>query len=1044
MVLSGVKLSSRQLPVWESATQRPQTLCGKAFNETRVEVIQDLAILQASQELFDPIEAGSCLYLRNQWRHPNDTTTGFLDTTHIPNINTTERPPVTTTVFAATTPGNTSFAYRASTLIDLAPMISPAFVEANYEILESLLRDRRRQICNEDLQTKLEYFSEDYDEELEMEPRPEQTKEVTPPLRTRSPRVHRQRERQEKSPLMELRMIRGITSKGQGNPPRTTAGDREVETDHGHATNNCRQLRSQIEEAVRKDINAENRNGSLYDPWGRQIHTTQGIGTVFSTHKSKKIEGVKKVIETSPANTEGVLSCIDAEEKIIINGKYLEQTVNIKKQLPEHFKERLRNLLRTNADVFVWAHANMTGIPRTITVNGKPFNTKHKLNKYSHIKPIKQKRRSLGPNHSTSTRKEVEDITRVGILREAVHQTWVENLVTVKKSDGGWRMCVDFTDINKACPKDCYPLFEIDWKVEYFSGFHLKKRSLLLSKDALRFKNAGAMYQRLVDKVLNNQIRRNLEAYIDDMVIKSISEEDMLADIKETFQRFRSINMKLNPKQCSFCVEEGPFLGHLITKQGIRANPSRLAALSRFLSKGAKRPFPFFKVLKSYTDKKNIQWTQEAAAALQEMKKFMDTLPMLTTPIHGEVLMMYLTASTESINAALFARRGKRTSSYLLHKQSPTRSRAQLPYTGKTHTYIGTHSNKSAKIFSGTYDSSPNQLFYQTSTHKTRKVRTKEVERKTNTELEETKLSCEWKLYTYGASSSDGLGIGLMLIDPEDSQLLVNQVKGIYAAKQPAIKEYLQRTKETIRRFKSYKIEHIRRNQNKKAGALSKLALMTFEHLTKEVVVEVLARRSIEEKEVLQVETKEEESCMTPIHEYLLSGLLPKDPKESRKIRIKAPQYKLIKGSCGFNIESRSMVVRITKQGYYWPSMHKDVSRIIQDCEKCKEQSVVKKRAKIEAIVAGNAWPFSHWGVNILGPLSTAPRGLKFLVVAIEHSIKWIEAKPLTTVSARHVERFVWEYVACRFGVPQIISSNDDKHFKEGIFVDLCRGLKIT
>ncbi|GKF88015.1 hypothetical protein Tco_0258892 [Tanacetum coccineum] len=139
--------------------------------------------------------------------------------------------------------------------------------------------------------------------------------------------------------------------------------------------------------------------------------------------------------------------------------------------------------------------------------------------------------------------------------------------------------------------------------------------------------------------------------------------------------------MKLNPKKCSFGVEEGLFLGHLSTKQGIRANPlkvkaitdieqpktlkdiqslnRKLAALSRFLSKGAERSLPFFKVFKSCTDKKNIQWTQEAAATLQEMKKFVETLLTLTTPIHGEVLMIYLVVSTESINAALFARREK-------------------------------------------------------------------------------------------------------------------------------------------------------------------------------------------------------------------------------------------------------------------------------------------------------------------------------------------------------------------------------------------------
>nr|GEW96750.1 hypothetical protein [Tanacetum cinerariifolium] len=97
----------------------------------------------------------------------------FSTPPHIPNVNTIERPPVTTMVFAATTPGNMPLAYRASTSIDATPMISPAFVEANYEILESLLRDRGRQICNEDLRTELEYFNEDYDEEREMEPRPE-------------------------------------------------------------------------------------------------------------------------------------------------------------------------------------------------------------------------------------------------------------------------------------------------------------------------------------------------------------------------------------------------------------------------------------------------------------------------------------------------------------------------------------------------------------------------------------------------------------------------------------------------------------------------------------------------------------------------------------------------------------------------------------------------------------------------------------------------------------------------------------------------------
>ncbi|GJV91374.1 hypothetical protein Tco_1539187 [Tanacetum coccineum] len=111
---------------------------------------------------------------------------GFSTPPHIPNINTNEIPPLTTTVFAATTPTNTPFVYYASISTDPTPMISPAFIEANYEILEPLLRDRLRKQRNEYLRTELEYFSEDYDEKCEMEPRPERTREATPPLRTRS------------------------------------------------------------------------------------------------------------------------------------------------------------------------------------------------------------------------------------------------------------------------------------------------------------------------------------------------------------------------------------------------------------------------------------------------------------------------------------------------------------------------------------------------------------------------------------------------------------------------------------------------------------------------------------------------------------------------------------------------------------------------------------------------------------------------------------------------------------------------------------------
>ncbi|GKD81481.1 reverse transcriptase domain-containing protein [Tanacetum coccineum] len=193
-------------------------------------------------------------------------------------------------------------------------------------------------------------------------------------------------------------------------------------------------------------------------------------------------------------------------------------------------------------------------------------------------------------------------------------------------------------------------------------------------------KNARATHQRLIDKVFNNQIGQNPEAYVEDMVIKSVSKEDMLIDIQETFNKLWAINMKLNPKKCSFGIEEGPFLGHLITKQEIKDNPlkvkeisdltspktlkeiqslnGKLASLSRFLSKGIDKSLPFIKVLKSC--KKTVQWTTDAEKAFQKMKEFIEIPPTLTAPIKGEALVMYLAASMESISTILLDEREER------------------------------------------------------------------------------------------------------------------------------------------------------------------------------------------------------------------------------------------------------------------------------------------------------------------------------------------------------------------------------------------------
>nr|GEX87592.1 putative reverse transcriptase domain, ribonuclease H-like domain protein [Tanacetum cinerariifolium] len=389
----------------------------------------------------------------------------------------------------------------------------------------------------------------------------------------------------------------------------------------------------------------------------------------------------------------------------------------------------------------------------------------------------------------------------------------------------------------------------------------------------------------------------------------------------------------------AFCYKKMPFglKNAGVTYQRQQSLNGKLATFSRFLSKGAKRSLAFFKILKGCKDKKSIQWTTEADKVLEKMKKLVQTLPTLTAPRVGETLTMHLIASKESISDVLAAKRNEGwTPIYFVSRvlqgaelNYPTLEKLVLALVHvarrlrrffQAHTIIVLTNTLIKQILTGPKKRRVAKWAIKLGEHDIVFLRMEEKETpvdffveipsEDNERKEKPKevpnSSSKWRLYTDGASNSDGSGTGLMLIDPKGKEYTYAlrfefettnneaEYKALLAAKQASIKDYLQKVKITRRGFKDYIVEHVHMNQNKKADALIKLALMTFEHLTKEVLVEVLTKRSIKEKEVLEVETQERKSWMDPIREYLLSVLLPKDTREAWKIRIQAPQYKLI------------------------------------------------------------------------------------------------------------------------------------------------------
>ena len=300
----------------------------------------------------------------------------------------------------------------------------------------------------------------------------------------------------------------------------------------------------------------------------------------------------------------------------------------------------------------------------------------HRLNVSPFFKPVKQKRRSLAPKRQKTINEEVSKLLQVGEIKDVEYPKWLANVVLVRKANGKWRLCINFTDVNRACPKDSFPLPRIDLIVDATTGHELlhfmddfsgynqismdpddqENTSFVIGQGTFCYhvmpfglKNVGATYQRLVNRMIQKQIGTSMEVYIDDMLVKSTTAELHIAHLSKAFQILREYNMKLNPAKCAFKVLAGKFLGFIVNNRGIEANldkikvvldmppPSsikevqrlleRIAALRRFVSRASDKCQPFFQVLK-----KAFQWDTSCEEAFSALKTYLSSPPILVSP----------------------------------------------------------------------------------------------------------------------------------------------------------------------------------------------------------------------------------------------------------------------------------------------------------------------------------------------------------------------------------------------------------------------------
>ncbi|GKV00548.1 hypothetical protein SLEP1_g13219 [Rubroshorea leprosula] len=617
--------------------------------------------------------------------------------------------------------------------------------------------------------------------------------------------------------------------------------------------------------------------------------TPMGIATLRGNQ-----EVARHYDETRAAPVEDV-------EEVLIDDRDTSRKTQIGTRLNPKERAELIAFLRANNDVFAWTSADMPGIPKSVS--------QHKLSTNPLKKPVAQKRRLFGGERLHAIKEEVEKLLQAGFVRKVDYCEWVANPIL-----------------------DCYPMPSIDKLVEAasanerlslldaYSGYHQvpmapedEEKTAFYAGDEIYcyvmmpfgLKNACATYQKMVTIVFHAQIGKNLEVYVDDIVIKSLKAEDHLVDLDETFNNLRKNRMRLNPAKCIFGVESEKFLGFMVSRRGIEVNPEKIRAIAEM------------------EPSKSVKDTQRLTGRVAALHRFI---------------------------------------------------------------------SKSADKF----------------------------------------------------------------VDP-------------------VMVKYVALVAELKCKFQKFDLSKIPRAENEQADSLSKFA-SDSSLSSRFVFVEILDEPSFMKPRVMEISTNPDTpSWIDSIASFLRDGIVPEDRQEAMKLRKKASRYTLVdgvlykrsfslpllrclnpyeaeyalrevhEGVCGSQVSARTLAHKVLRQGYYWPNMYRDATHFVQKCPKCQFFTHLTHQSVEELTNLVAPWPFAQWGLDLLGPFVKGVGGVTHLVVSVDYFTKWVEARPLSSLTSKKVKDFVFSLIICRYGIPNQIVADNGTQFNCSSFRDFCSsyGIKL-
>jgi ribonuclease HI len=309
-----------------------------------------------------------------------------------------------------------------------------------------------------------------------------------------------------------------------------------------------------------------------------------------------------------------------------------------------------------------------------------------------------------------------------------------------------------------------------------------------------------------------------------------------------------------------------------------------------------------------------------------------------------------------------------------------------------------------------------------------------------------------------------------------DSQVISGHVDKSCRARDPKLEKYMDIVRRLEASFEGFSVKNIPRGENEHADLLAKSAAQGLP-LPSEVFFETIRAPSVEllERAVLNISLVHSEDWRTEIMSFLQGNCLSDDEAYNKRMEARTRPYVIIEGElykhgvcspllkclsrtegielmkeihaglCGSHIGSRPLLGKVFRQGFYRPKAASDATDLVQKCENCQKYARDQKQPSSLTQLIQPTWPLQRWGLDLLGPLPPAQGNLRYVVVVVEYFSKWIEAKPLATITLVTVQKFFWQNIVCRFGVPKAITVDNGTQFDAEAFKELCNqiGTKI-